>query len=117
MPHEGRKGQVQRLWEWLTTEQDDPFASFREGFQRRPGADSFARAAIRTAANAGRALANSIRDVLSSYSGPKAFEADWKYARLVVPLQFRLLVEQELWDRRGGWRDLVTGFKPITKRK
>lgn len=117
MPHEGKKGQVQGFWEWLTSEQPDPFESFRRPLKRKPARDPFTRAAIRIAATVGRGLANGIRDTLNSYSGPKAFEQDWKWARLVVPLQIRLMVEQVLWDRRGGWRDLVSGFKPVGRNK
>ena len=57
------------------------------------------------------------RKTIESYSGPREFEADWKWLRLMVPLQVRLLVEQILWDKRGGWRDLVTGFGPVKGRR
>ena len=57
-----------------------------------------------------------LRKMIETYSGPREFEEDWKWVRLVVPLQLRLLVEQILWDKRGGWRDLVTGFRPVKGR-
>ena len=58
-----------------------------------------------------------LRKLIEGYQGPREFEADWKWLRLVVPLQLRLLVEQVLWDKRGGWRDLVTGFGPVKGRR
>ena len=63
-----------------------------------------------------RRMVTSLEKVIGGYSGPKEFEADWKWVRLMVPLQLRLLVEQILWDKRGGWRDLVTGFGPVKGR-
>lgn len=63
-----------------------------------------------------RRLVAILRVAIEGYDGPREFEADWKWIRLVVPLQVRLLVEQLLWDKRGGWRDLVTGFGPVKGR-
>ena len=54
--------------------------------------------------------------LIEGYQSPREFEADWKWVRLVVPLQMRLMVEQILWDKKGGWRDLVTGFRPVKGR-
>ena len=59
---------------------------------------------------------DALRSMIGGYRSPRAFEEDWKWLRLVVPLQLRLLVEQILWDKRGGWRDLVTGFGPVKGR-
>lgn len=64
-----------------------------------------------------RALADAMRSWIRSYASPRAFQADWKWMRLMVPLQFRLLVEQVLWDLGGDWRKLVTGFRPIVSAK
>ena len=68
---------------------------------------------ISVAADSGRAVANQVRAALSKYSSSKAFQRDWKWARLSVPLQIRLLVEQVLWEKGGDWKKLVTGFGPI----
>lgn len=45
--------------------------------------------------------------------GFAAFRADWKYVRLWIDLQERLLVEQVLYDKGGYYRELVSGFRPI----
>ncbi len=71
----------------------------------------------KSAADEVRKMVSLLRKALEGYSGPREFEADWKWIRLVVPLQMRLLVEQILWDKRGGWRDLVTGFGPVKGRQ
>ena len=63
-----------------------------------------------------RNTVNALKKLIEGYRGPKEFEADWKWLRLMVPFQMRLLVEQVLWDKRGGWRDLVTGFGPVKGR-
>ncbi len=63
-----------------------------------------------------KAMARAARKLVNSYRGPRAFEQDWKWLRLAVPLQVRLVVEQVLWDKRGGYRDLVTGFGPVRGR-
>ncbi len=68
---------------------------------------------LSVAADSGRAVANQVRAALLKYSSAKAFQRDWKWARLSVPLQIRLLVEQVLWEKDGDWRNLVTGFGPI----
>lgn len=111
---------LRELFESFGTPQEpskeDPFASFRAGFQKRPGVSVFGRAGLRLAVALGRSLADSVRDAVEEYDDPRVFEKDWKYARLVVPLQIRLLIEQILWDKRGGWRDLVTGFNPVKRR-
>ena len=60
-----------------------------------------------------RALRDTVRAWVGSYSSPTKFQAEWKYMRLGVPLQFRLLVEQILWDMGLPWRNLVTGFNPV----
>lgn len=51
--------------------------------------------------------------LIDSYGSFKAFRADWKWVRLMLPLQGRLVVEQILWDRGTPWRSLVTGFRAI----
>lgn len=43
----------------------------------------------------------------------EVFARDWRFARTLLPLQFRLLVEQILWDAGPPWSDLVSGFKPL----
>ena len=63
-----------------------------------------------------RRLVEMARNLIEGYQTPREFEADWKWIRLAVPLQLRLMVEQILWDKRGGWRDLVTGFGPVKGR-
>ena len=68
---------------------------------------------IRAGARIGREMAAAIRRVLDSYDSPGAFQRDWKWVRLLVPLQMRLMVEQVLWDKGIGWRKLVTGFGPV----
>ena len=52
-------------------------------------------------------------DVLDAYSSFDAFRDDWKWQRLLTPLQARLLMEQILWDRGLPWRSLITGFRAI----
>ena len=70
-------------------------------------------AVISVAADTGRAVANQVRASLLKYNSAKAFQKDWKWARLSMPLQARLLTEQVLWEKGGDWRKLVTGFGPI----
>lgn len=43
----------------------------------------------------------------------RGFRYHWKLLRTWVPLQFRLAVEQVLWEKGGPWRALVTGFGAI----
>ena len=71
---------------------------------------------IKQAAEIGRLAGKAARKFVNFWETPKEFERDWKWVRLIVPLQARLLVEQVLWDKRGGWRDLVTGFGPVRGR-
>lgn len=40
------------------------------------------------------------------------FQHDWVRARLFVPLQIRLAMEQILYERGGAYRTLVSGFGP-----
>lgn len=51
---------------------------------------------------------------VDEYPAVVDFQADWVRARLFVPLQIRLAMEQLLWERGGGYRSLVTGFGPAT---
>ncbi len=78
--------------------------------------DQAKRLLVKGAAHAGRFVAQVAIKYVSLYRTAREFESDWKWTRLVVPLQVRLLVEQVLWDKRGGWRDLVTGFGPVKGR-
>lgn len=55
-------------------------------------------------------LANAFIDAYGSFD---EFRRDWKWMRLLVPLQGRLLAEQILWDRGLPWRSLITGFRAI----
>ena len=55
-------------------------------------------------------LANALIDAYSTFED---FRSDWKWMRLLVPLQGRLLTEQLLWDRGLPWRSLITGFRAI----
>lgn len=71
----------------------------------------------RRAAEEARTVGKAMKAYVDSYSNPQSFEADWIWLRLAVPLQVRLMVEQVLWNKRGGWRDLVTGFGPVKGRK
>lgn len=45
--------------------------------------------------------------------GYYVFWYHWKIIRVWMPLQFRLAVEQVLYDRGYPWRNLVTGFGTI----
>ncbi len=47
--------------------------------------------------------------------GARRFRKLWVRARLLVGLQSRLFIEQVLWELGGPFRDLVTGFRPVTK--
>lgn len=51
---------------------------------------------------------------VSEYESIAAFKRDWVRARLFVPLQIRLAMEQLLWELGGDYRSLVTGFGPAT---
>jgi hypothetical protein len=42
-----------------------------------------------------------------------AFRSDWLVARMLLPLQCRLLVEQVLYDMGPPWTKAVTGFNPM----
>ena len=46
-------------------------------------------------------------------AGFKAFKAEWKYTRLYMGLQSRLLVEQVLYEYGKPWSTLCTGFGPV----
>jgi hypothetical protein len=49
----------------------------------------------------------------SEYGGDYvAFRLDWLVARMGIPLQARLLVEQVLWDKGKPWAQLCSGFRP-----
>ena len=48
---------------------------------------------LRTAGTIGREMAAALRRVLNGYGSPGAFQKDWKWARLLIPLQVRLMVE------------------------
>ncbi len=63
-----------------------------------------------------RGLIGDANRILDNYDSVAGFEEDWKWVRIAIPLQVRLIVEQILWDRGGRWRELVTGFKPIAKK-
>ena len=52
-------------------------------------------------------------DILDAYNSFDQFAGDWKWMRLAVPLQGRLVMEQLLWDRGLPWRSLITGFRAI----
>ena len=93
------------------------YSRAEEELARGSGTAGLSVALIRSSAQFGRELAGSVRRVLGSYDGPSAFQKDWKWARLLVPLQLRLLVEQVLWDKGEGWRKLITGFGPIRSKR
>ncbi len=61
------------------------------------------------------AILNWIR--LQYKNDPEAFWNDWKWLRLTVDLQVRLFVEAVLWERRGPWRAMITGFGPGRMKK
>lgn len=44
------------------------------------------------------------------------FSACWRYLRLGLDLQSRLLIEQILWDWGKPWSNLDTGFRPVSLR-
>lgn len=92
---------------------EEQFRSFKETFAQWTADIGLSPGLIRAAANLGRSVATQIRAALLEYRGAAAFTKDWKWARLSVPLQIRLLVEQVLWDEGGEWRKLITGFGPI----
>ena len=68
---------------------------------------------IRGVAGLGRTAGTTVAGIATRV-GAKAFEREWKWARLVLPLQVRLAAEQGLWDLGGDYRRLVSGFKPLT---
>jgi len=43
------------------------------------------------------------------------FRQDWPIIRCWIPLQFRLAVEQVLWEKGAPWSSLITGFKPANR--
>lgn len=49
--------------------------------------------------------------------GKALFRRDWTFFRTWVPLQIRLAIEQILWNSFGEYRDLVSGFDPIGKKR
>lgn len=57
------------------------------------------------------AAANAYLDLYGDNFG--LFKGDWKWQRLLTPLQGRLMMEQILWDRGLPWRSLITGFRAI----
>ncbi len=63
-----------------------------------------------------RSLIIDANNILDGYGTAHEFQEDWKWVRIAIPLQVRLIVEQILWDRGGSWKKLVTAFKPINKR-
>lgn len=80
------------------------------------GLGALSAGAMSATARAAVIMKAATEDMLGRYEGPKAFGEEWKWTRLLVPLQVRLFVEQVLWDKRGGYRDLVTGFAPVKTR-
>lgn len=91
----------------------EQFRSVREDIAKWLGDVGISRLSIGAAADIGRGLATQFRDILGRYDSALAFQADWKWARMILPLQVRLIVEQVLWDKGGHWRKMVTGFRPI----
>ena len=51
--------------------------------------------------------------LIERYSAFEDFREHWKWRRLLIPLQLRLVVEQMLWDMGLPWRSLITGFRAI----
>ena len=51
--------------------------------------------------------------LIAAYDDFNLFREHWKWRRLLVPLQFRLICEQILWDMGLPWRSLITGFRAI----
>lgn len=50
---------------------------------------------------------------VSEYEGDyPGFRLDWLVARMLVPLQVRLLVEQILYEKGEPWSKLCSGFSP-----
>lgn len=63
-----------------------------------------------------RGVRKEARKFIDSYGGNDGrFTIDWMVLRNHVPLQVRLMVEQELWRMGEPWKGLVTGFRPISK--
>lgn len=46
-------------------------------------------------------------------AGFQAFRYEWKYIRLTLGLQERLLIEQVLYEYGKPWATLCTGFGPV----
>lgn len=61
----------------------------------------------------GRVIALAAARLLDAYKSFDHFKSDWRWQRLLIPLQVRLFVEQVLWDRGLPWRSLITGFRAI----
>lgn len=68
-------------------------------------------------------VASIVRNWITSYrdnfspvgnQGFQVFKQDWRYFRLSIPLQMRLIVEQVLYDLGYPWRSLCSGFGPIS---
>lgn len=53
-----------------------------------------------------------LRAWVGEFENAAAFQRHWVRARLFVPLQIRLAMEQLLWELGGGYRNLITGFGP-----
>lgn len=69
--------------------------------------------AVRLIANEWKRFVDSYEDRNGPRIGKAAFKADWRWIRLRVGLQDRLLIEQVLYDKGGFYRTLVSGFRPL----
>ena len=58
-------------------------------------------------------MIDTAKDIILRYSNFEEFREHWKWRRILVPLQLRLVVEQMLWDMGLPWRSLITGFRAI----
>ena len=69
------------------------------------------RASLAGAGAVGRRIAGTLVRALASYKRLSDFVEDWRYARLVLPLQARLVAEEVLWQL--GFQGLVSGFRTL----
>jgi len=63
-----------------------------------------------------RAIAGDVQRWMDSDYGDdvRRFASNWRWVRMLISLQVRLIIEQILWDRGGDWRKMITGFLPMS---
>ena len=95
---------------------EEQFASVRDQLASSFAEVGLSAGMLKIAAGQGRALEAGISAMLDEMT-PEEFQGEWQWARMLVPLQLRLIVEQVLWNRGRPWKDLITGFLPMKKIK